>query len=38
VGHLVGGQVGRLRRDVNFIIPFDEQNNPNFTGCLDRNA
>lgn len=23
--------------DVNFIIPVDERNNPNFTGCLDRN-
>lgn len=22
--------------DVNFPIPLDEQNNPNFTGCLDR--
>lgn len=24
--------------DVNFIIPFDEKNNTNFTGCLDRSA
>jgi len=24
--------------DVNFIIPFDERNNPKFTGCIDRNA
>lgn len=24
--------------DVNFIIPLDERNNPNFQGCLDRNA
>ena len=24
--------------DVNFIIPFDEQNNPNFEGCLNREA
>ena len=24
--------------DVNFPIPFDETNNPNFTTCLDRNA
>jgi hypothetical protein len=24
--------------DVNFIIPFDERNNPKFTGCLDRKA
>lgn len=24
--------------DVNFPVPFNETNNPNFTGCLDRNA
>jgi len=30
-----GGEYGT---DVNIIIPFDEKNNPNFTGCLDRNA
>lgn len=24
--------------DVNFIIPLDEKNNPNFEGCLDRSA
>jgi hypothetical protein len=24
--------------DVNFIIPRDEQNNPNFTACLSRDA
>lgn len=24
--------------DVNFPIPFDETNNPNFTQCIDRNA
>jgi hypothetical protein len=23
--------------DVNFIVPLDEENNPNFSGCLDRN-
>ena len=23
--------------DVNFPVPFDEQNNPNFAACLDRN-
>lgn len=23
--------------DVNFIVPFPERNNPNFTGCIDRN-
>lgn len=23
--------------DVNFIIPFPEKNNPNFTGCINRN-
>lgn len=30
-----GGQYGP---DVNFIIPIEERNNPNFTGCLDRGA
>ncbi|MCR4341331.1 MAG: hypothetical protein NUW01_15745 [Gemmatimonadaceae bacterium] len=30
-----GGEYGT---DVNLIIPFDEKNNPNFQGCLDRNA
>jgi hypothetical protein len=24
--------------DVNFPVPFDETNNPNFTGCIDRKA
>ncbi len=24
--------------DVNFPVPFDETNNPNFKGCIDRNA
>lgn len=24
--------------DVNLIVPLDEENNPNYTGCLDRNA
>jgi starch-binding outer membrane protein, SusD/RagB family len=23
--------------DVNFVVPFAERNNPNFTGCIDRN-
>jgi len=23
--------------DVNFPVPFEETNNPNFTQCLDRN-
>jgi hypothetical protein len=23
--------------DVNFIVPVDEENNPNFSGCIDRN-
>jgi hypothetical protein len=31
----IGGTYGT---DVNFIIPFDEKNNPKFTGCIDRNA
>ena len=30
-GGLFGG-------DVNFPVPFEEQNNPKFAGCLDRNA
>lgn len=30
-----GGVYGK---DVNFPVPFEEQNNPNFTGCLDRKA
>ncbi|MGQ0539042.1 MAG: RagB/SusD family nutrient uptake outer membrane protein [Gemmatimonadaceae bacterium] len=29
---------GAYGPDVNFPIPFDEQNNPKFTQCLDRNA
>ena len=29
---------GTYGDDVNFIIPLDERNNPNFAGCLDRNA
>ncbi len=31
----IGGTYGD---DVNFIIPFDEKNNNNFQGCLDRSA
>src|SRR5690606_22841354 len=31
-------KTGDYGSDVNFIIPFDEQNNPNFSGCLDRDA
>jgi starch-binding outer membrane protein, SusD/RagB family len=31
-------KAGDYGTDVNFIIPFDEQNNPNFTGCLSRDA
>ncbi|HSJ10403.1 MAG TPA: hypothetical protein VK928_10830 [Longimicrobiales bacterium] len=29
---------GDYGTDVNFIIPFDELNNPQFTGCLNRDA
>ena len=29
---------GTYGTDVNFPIPFDEQNNPNFTQCINRNA
>jgi hypothetical protein len=32
--HYKGGNYGA---DVNLPVPFDEQNNPNFRGCLDRN-
>jgi hypothetical protein len=28
---------GLYGTDVNFPIPFDELNNPNFTECTDRN-
>lgn len=28
---------GTFGVDVNFPIPIEEQNNPNFTGCIDRN-
>ncbi|HEX2167714.1 MAG TPA: hypothetical protein VHG09_10825, partial [Longimicrobiales bacterium] len=31
-------KTGVYGSDVNFIIPFDEQNNPKFTGCLNRDA
>ena len=30
----LGGQYGA---DVNFPVTVDEQNNPAFTGCIDRN-
>ncbi len=33
--HYKGGQYGG---DVNLPVPADEQNNPKFQGCLDRNA
>jgi hypothetical protein len=29
---------GLYGSDLNFPVPFDEENNPNFEGCLDRNA
>lgn len=29
---------GNYGTDVNYPVPFIEQNNPNFKGCLDRNA
>ena len=28
----------QLGTDLQFIIPLTEKNNPNFTGCIDRNA
>ncbi len=33
--HYKGGNYGT---DVNFPVPFDERNNPQFSGCIDRNA
>jgi hypothetical protein len=33
--HYKGGSYGS---DVNLPVPADEQNNPNFEGCLDRSA
>jgi starch-binding outer membrane protein, SusD/RagB family len=37
-GQLVPRVIGTYGPDVNFPIPFDEQNNPNFQQCLDRAA
>jgi starch-binding outer membrane protein, SusD/RagB family len=34
---LVPRELGTYGTDVNFPVPFDEQNNPNFEQCLDRN-
>lgn len=31
-------QAGDYGDDVNFPVPFDEENNPNFDSCLNRNA
>jgi hypothetical protein len=36
-GNLPAPLAGVYGNDVNLPIPFDERNNPNFTGCLDRN-
>ena len=33
-----GSAAGTYGTDVNIILPNQEKNNPNFTGCLDRNA
>jgi hypothetical protein len=33
--YLKGGSYGD---DVNIPMPQEENNNPNFTGCIDRNA
>ncbi len=30
--------LGAYGSDVNFPVPFDEQNNPNFSGCINRDA
>ena len=37
-GSLPAPLAGSYGTDVNFPIPFDETNNPNFAGCIDRNA
>jgi len=37
-GALGAPLVGTYGTDVNMIIPFDERNNTNFTGCIDRTA
>jgi hypothetical protein len=29
---------GTFGPDVNWLVPIEEENNPNFSGCLDRNA
>ena len=31
-------KAGNFGTDVNLPVVTDEENNPNFTGCLDRNA
>ncbi|MFN9088710.1 MAG: hypothetical protein ACK5W7_14435 [Gemmatimonadaceae bacterium] len=36
-GNLPAPLAGVYGNDVNLPIPFDERNNPNFTGCIDRN-
>ena len=33
-----GSVSGTYGTDVNIILPNQEKNNPNFTGCIDRNA
>lgn len=37
-GPLAQPLTGNHGTDVNFIIPFEERNNPKFNGCLDRRA
>ena len=37
-GALAAPLVGTYGTDINLIIPFEERNNPNFKGCLDRSA
>ncbi|MGQ0767233.1 MAG: hypothetical protein ACT4OZ_16415 [Gemmatimonadota bacterium] len=37
-GALAAPLTGNYGTDVNLVIPFEERNNPNFNGCLDRNA
>ena len=37
-GNYFKTQAGDYGDDVNFPVPFDEENNPNFESCLDRSA
>jgi hypothetical protein len=38
VSVLIAWSDSRSQRQTGKIIPFDERNNPEFTGCIDRDA